>query len=76
GGRCATLSGVVRSTVLRPLPAAVLLVVLTGCIKIDLALDINENEAIDGEIILALSHELAQLTGQAGSSSLHSSRPM
>ncbi len=59
------LSGVVRSTVLRPLPAAVLLVVLTGCIKIDLALDINENEAIDGEIILALSKELAQLTGQS-----------
>jgi LppM domain len=55
---------VVRSTVLR-LPATVLLVVLTGCIKIDLALDINENEAIDGEIILALSRELAQLTGQS-----------
>jgi hypothetical protein len=39
--------------------------VLTGCLKIDLALEINEDASVDGEIIFAVSEELAQLTGQS-----------
>jgi hypothetical protein len=54
-----------RLTVLRLLLGAALLVALAGCLKIDLALDIDENASIDGEIILAVSEELAQLTGQS-----------
>jgi hypothetical protein len=45
-------SGVTRTTLIRPLTAAALLVALTGCFKIDMDLDISENETIDGEIIL------------------------
>ena len=49
----------------RPLAAAALLVVLTGCFKIDMDLDISEDETVDGEIILAVSDELAEATGQS-----------
>ena len=48
----------------RALAAAALLVVLTGCFKIDMTLDVNEDESVDGRIILAVTEELAQLTGQ------------
>ena len=41
--------------------------VLTGCYKIDLTLEINEDASVDGEIIFAVSEELAQLTGQSRS---------
>jgi hypothetical protein len=51
--------------VLRPLVAVALTAVLAGCLKIDMDLDINEDESVDGEIILAVSEELAQLTGQS-----------
>jgi hypothetical protein len=36
-------SGVTRTTLIRPLAAAALLVALTGCFKIDMDLDISEN---------------------------------
>ncbi len=55
----------VRSPVFRLLLGAALLVVLTGCLKVDLALEISQDESVDGEIILAVSEELAQLTGQS-----------
>jgi hypothetical protein len=52
-------------TARRALAAAALLVVLTGCLKIDMTLDVNENASVDGEIIFAVSQELAQLTGRS-----------
>jgi hypothetical protein len=63
--RVCNASGVIRATLLRSLTAAVLPVVLTGCFKIDMDLDISENETVDGEIILAVSDELAEATGQS-----------
>jgi hypothetical protein len=49
---------------LRALAAAALVVVLSGCFKIDMALDVNEDESVDGRVILAATEELARLTGQ------------
>jgi hypothetical protein len=63
--RCATLSGVTRTAVIRLLGVTALTAVLTGCLKIDLALEIFEDASVDGEIIFAVSEELAQLTGQS-----------
>jgi hypothetical protein len=51
--------------VFRLLPGAALNVVLTGCLRIDVDLNIPESESIDGEIVLAVSEELAQVTGQS-----------
>jgi hypothetical protein len=51
--------------VFRLLPGAALNVVLTGCLRIDVDLNIAESESIDGEIVLAVSEELAQVTGQS-----------
>lgn len=47
----------------RALAAVVLAASLTGCMKIDMSLDIQEDESIDGNVILAVSEELAELAG-------------
>jgi hypothetical protein len=62
GARCATLCRVAAH---RALAAAALIGVLTGCLKIDMALDLNEDATVNGEIIFAVTDELVQLTGQS-----------
>ncbi|HEX2360898.1 MAG TPA: hypothetical protein VHI11_02380 [Jiangellaceae bacterium] len=49
---------------LRALSVAVLVVALAGCLRVDMALEITENDTIDGEVILATSDELVELSGQ------------
>jgi hypothetical protein len=53
-----------RKGVLRVLGVAALATALAGCLKVDVSLEINDDESIDGHVIMAVSDELAQLTGQ------------
>jgi hypothetical protein len=53
-----------RSRALRALAAVALGAALTGCMKIDMSLDINEDETVDGHVIIGITEELAALSGE------------
>jgi hypothetical protein len=53
-----------RKGVLHVLGVAALATALAGCLKVDMSLEINDDESIDGHVIMAVSDEFAQLTGQ------------
>jgi hypothetical protein len=53
-----------RKGVLHVLGVAALATALAGCLKVDMSLEINEDESVDGHVIMAVSDGLAQLTGQ------------
>jgi hypothetical protein len=55
-----------RTTPVRALAAAAMAVVLTGCIKMDMQLDVSENDTVDGEIILALSRDASAMAEAMG----------
>lgn len=55
-----------RTTPVRALAAAAMAVVLTGCIKMDMQLDISDSDTVDGEIILALSREASSMAEAMG----------
>jgi len=53
-----------RRGALHALAAVAVAVSLAGCLKLDMSLDIAEDETVDGHIIMAVSEELARLSGQ------------
>jgi hypothetical protein len=53
-----------RTGVLHVLGVAALATALAGCLKVDMSLEINDDDSIDGHVIMAFGDELAQLTGQ------------
>ena len=44
---------------------AVLTLVLTGCLKLDMALTVSPDDTVDGQIVFAVNKELLELTGQS-----------
>jgi len=50
--------------VLHVLGIAALATALAGCLKVDMSLEINDDDSIDGHVIMAFSDEVAELTGQ------------
>jgi hypothetical protein len=53
-----------RKGVLHVVGVAAVAVALAGCLKVDMSLEINDDESIDGHVIMAVSDGLAQLTGE------------
>jgi hypothetical protein len=50
---------------LRALPALALIFALTGCMKVDAQLAINEDNTVTGSIVMAVDKRLAPLTGKS-----------
>ena len=46
-----------RKAVLHVLGVAAVATALTGCMKVDISLEINDEESIDGHVIMAFSDE-------------------
>lgn len=53
-----------RHTLGRLAAAAVIVVALSGCMKVDIDLKLKSNNTVDGTMILAMNASLAQLAGQ------------
>jgi len=53
-----------RRTLGRLAAAAVIVVALSGCMKVDIDLKLKSNNTVDGTMILAMNSSLAQLAGQ------------
>src|SRR5450756_1098489 len=53
-----------RRTLGRLAAAAVIVVALSGCMKVDIDLKLKSNNTVDGTMILAMNASLAQLAGQ------------
>jgi len=53
-----------RRTLGRLAAAAVIVVALSGCMKVDIDLKLKSNSTVDGTMILAMNASLAQLAGQ------------
>lgn len=51
---------------MRALAVAAMAVVLTGCLKMDMQLDVSENDTVGGEIILALSRDVSAMAESMG----------
>jgi hypothetical protein len=49
---------------LRALPALALIFALTGCMKVDARIAINEDDTVTGSIVMAVDKRLAPLTGK------------
>ena len=53
-----------RRTLGRLVAVAVVVVALSGCMKVDVDLKLKSNNTVDGTMILAINSSLAQLAGQ------------
>ncbi|MGH8774768.1 MAG: LppM family (lipo)protein [Jiangellaceae bacterium] len=52
-----------RTGALRALGAVALAAVLTGCLKLDMSLDVQDDETVDGHVIIGIDRGLADLSG-------------
>lgn len=64
--RCARLRLMTRPKTLRAFGAALLAVSLAGCMKMDMQLELNSDDTVDGSIIFALSREAADMAESMG----------
>jgi hypothetical protein len=55
-----------RTRPVRALAVAAMAVVLTGCIKMDMQLNVSEDDTVGGEIILALSRDVSAMAEAMG----------
>jgi phosphatidylinositol mannoside-binding LppM-like protein len=65
-----------RSALVRFGAFAVLALLLSACIKLDMNLTVNSDDTVDGTIIFALNKQLIQLSGQSADDLLGSSGPI
>jgi hypothetical protein len=54
-----------RATIARVAAFAIAALVLSGCIKLDMALTVNSDDTVDGTLIFGVSKQLLELTGQS-----------
>jgi hypothetical protein len=55
---------------------AMLALVLSACIKLDMSLTVNSDDTVDGKVIFALNKELIELSGQSPEDLLGASGPI
>ncbi|TDE10143.1 LppM family (lipo)protein [Jiangella asiatica] len=55
-----------RATSVRALVAAVAAMALTGCMKMDIELDVSSDDTVDGTMVLALSRDAAAMAESVG----------
>jgi hypothetical protein len=65
-----------RSALVRFGAFAVLALLLSACIKLDMNLTVNSDDTVDGTVIFALNKQLIQLSGQSADDLLGSSGPI
>ncbi|WP_157553526.1 LppM family (lipo)protein [Jiangella gansuensis] len=55
-----------RATPVRALAVAVMAAALTGCLKVDMELDVNTDDTVDGEMVFAVSRDVMAMAESMG----------